>query len=314
MKYLRQFNEIGKNDIAIAGGKGANLGEMTRTGIPVPPGAVLTAEAYDRFMEINGIDAMSFANASLIRKAILQANIPTEIEQEVRNYYSCIGENSRVAVRSSATAEDLEDASFAGQQETYLNVTGIEELLQKVRECYASLWGDRAVSYRKNSGYDKQKVSLAVVIQKMIESEVSGVMFTSDPAGDRENIHINASYGLGETVVSGIVSPDEFICNRTGEILKTVTGSKEDEIIYGSEGKGTVRTAVSEERRKRRCISDAQVGALVRDGLKIEEHYGHPMDIEWAIKDGNIYILQARNITTIKENIAKVYTDKDFEG
>ncbi|MCR5323126.1 MAG: phosphoenolpyruvate synthase [Lachnospiraceae bacterium] len=314
MKYLRQFNEIGKNDIAIAGGKGANLGEMTRAGIPVPHGAVLTAEAYDRFMEINGIDPMRFDNASLIRKAILNADIPFEIEQEVRKYYSCIGENSRVAVRSSATAEDLEDASFAGQQETYLNVTGIEELLEKVRECYASLWGDRAVSYRKNSGYDKQKVSLAVVIQKMIESEVSGVMFTSDPAGDRENIHINASYGLGEAVVSGIVSPDEFICNRSGEVLRAVTGSKEDEIIYGSDGKGTVRTAVSEERRKRRCITDALVSTLVREGLKIEEHYGHPMDIEWAVKDGSIYILQARSITTIKENAVKVYTDKDFEG
>ncbi|MBP5332026.1 MAG: phosphoenolpyruvate synthase, partial [Lachnospiraceae bacterium] len=314
MKYLRLFNEIGKNDITIAGGKGANLGEMTQAGIPVPPGAVLTAEAYDSFMEANGIDPLVFVKASLIRKAILQAGIPSEIEQEIREYYAGLGESSRVAVRSSATAEDLEDASFAGQQETYLNVTGIEELLQKVKECYASLWGDRAVSYRKNSGYDKQKVSLAVVIQKMIESDMSGVMFTSDPAGDRENIHINASYGLGEAVVSGIVSPDEFICGRSGEILKTITGSKEEEIIYNPEGKGTVRIAVSEERRKRRCVTDAQVGTLVRKGIKIEEHYGHPMDIEWAIKDGNIYILQARSITTIKENAAKVYTDKDFEG
>ncbi|MCR5685147.1 MAG: phosphoenolpyruvate synthase [Lachnospiraceae bacterium] len=314
MKYLRQFNEIGKDDIAVAGGKGANLGEMTRAGIPVPPGAVLTAEAYDHFIESNGVDPVKTENAALLRKVIINADIPSDVEQEIRDYYSQFGENSRVAVRSSATAEDLEDASFAGQQETYLNVIGVDELLKKVRECYASLWGDRAVSYRKNSGYDKQKVSLAVVIQEMIESEVSGVMFTSDPAGDKENVHINASYGLGEAVVSGIVSPDEFICNRNGEIIRAVTGSKEEEIIYSSEGKGTVRVAVPEERRKRNSLDKAQVQALVREGLKIEEHYGHPMDIEWAIKDDNIYILQARSITTIKENAAKVYTDKDFEG
>ncbi len=314
MKYLKQFNAIGKNDIATAGGKGANLGEMTRAGIPVPPGAVLTADAYDYFMESSGIDPMSFDDAALIRNAILSASIPDGIEQELREYYAQLGENARLAVRSSATAEDLEDASFAGQQETYLNVTGIDELLQKVRECYASLWGDRAVSYRKKSGYDKQKTALAVVIQEMIESDVSGVMFTADPAGERENIHINASYGLGEAVVSGIVSPDEFICDRSGKILKAIIGSKEEEIVYGSDGRGTVRVPVSKERRDRKCIDNAQAAALVCEGLKIEEHYGHPMDIEWAIKDGRIYILQARSITTIKENAAKVYTDWDFEG
>ncbi len=314
MKYLKQFNEIGKGDITVAGGKGANLGEMTRAGIPVPLGAVLTAEAYDFFLESNDIEPMSFEKPSLIREAILTAVIPDAIENELRDYYAGLGENARVAIRSSATAEDLEDASFAGQQETYLNVTGIDDVLVKVRECYASLWGDRAVSYRKNSGYDKQKTALAVVIQQMIESDVSGVMFTADPAGDRKNIHINASYGLGEAVVSGIVSPDEFICSRSGEILKDITGSKEEEIVYGSDGKGTVRVAVPQERRGRKCIDNEQVAALVREGLKIEEHYAHPMDIEWAIKDDRIYILQARNITTIKETDVKVYTDKDFEG
>ena len=314
MKYLITFDEIGKDDIAIAGGKGANLGEMTHAGIPVPRGAVLTAEAYDLYMQDNYIDPDTYEEASRIREAILSGVIPAEITQEVKDYYDGLGSSVRVAVRSSATAEDLEDASFAGQQETYLNVRGTDELLAKVKECYASLWGDRAVSYRKNSGYDKQKVSLAVVIQEMVESETSGVMFTADPAGDPENIHINASYGLGEAVVSGIVSPDEYICARSGEIIRDITGSKAEEIIYGADGAGTVRVPVDEDRRKRKTLDKAQVSDLVCEGLKIETHYGHPMDIEWAIRDGRIYILQARSITTIKENVAKVYTKEDFEG
>lgn len=314
MRFIKKFNEIKKEDIATAGGKGANLGEMTRAGIPVPPGAVLTAEAYDLFMEANGIDPKDYENAAEIRKAILSAEIPSEIEQEIRGFNDSLGTETRVAVRSSATAEDLEDASFAGQQETYLNVTGIEELLTKVRECYASLWGDRAVKYRKETGYDKQKTSLAVVIQEMIESDVSGVMFTADPAGKRENVHINASYGLGEAVVSGIVSPDEYICSRAGEIIRSVTGSKEEEIIYSKEGKGTVRAAVSKERRDRLTLDAGQVRELVSAGMRIEEHYGHPMDIEWAIRDGRIYILQARSITTLKEDKAKTFTDADFAG
>ncbi|MCR5734813.1 MAG: phosphoenolpyruvate synthase, partial [Lachnospiraceae bacterium] len=314
-KYIKLFEEIGKEDVDEAGGKGANLGEMTKAGIPVPPGGVLLSGAYDVYMSSNGIDPLTYDKAADLRNAIIQGTIPKEAEDEIRGFYEALcGKGSRVAVRSSATAEDLEDASFAGQQETYLNVTGIDMLLEKVKECYASLWADRAVSYRRNSGYDRMKVSLAVVIQQMIESEAAGVMFTSDPAGDRKNIHINASYGLGEAVVSGTVSPDEYICSRQGEVLKAVTGSKEEEIIYDHEKGGTKRVSVDEYRRKQQALKRDQISALASEGIRIEEHYGHPMDIEWAVKDGRIYILQARSITTLKEEEIRVFTEEDFKG
>ncbi|MCR4807680.1 MAG: phosphoenolpyruvate synthase [Lachnospiraceae bacterium] len=314
-KYIRAFEDIRKEDIKDAGGKGANLGEMTSAGIQVPPGGVLLSQAYDAYMSSNGIDPLMYDNAKDLRKAITDGSIPDDIKEEIRGFYETVcGPGSRVAVRSSATAEDLEDASFAGQQETYLNVTGIDMLLEKVKECYASLWGDRAVSYRKNSGYDREKVALAVVIQQMIESDSAGVMFTSDPAGDKENVHINASYGLGEAVVSGIVSPDEYILSRDGRIIKKVIGSKEVKIIYDPENRGTMQVPVDENERSRAVIDDKTLAELVAEGLRIEEHYGHPMDIEWAMKDGRICILQARSITTIKENTVKTFTERDFEG
>ena len=314
MRFIKAFEEIRKGDIAIAGGKGANLGEMTQAGITVPPGVVLTADAYDFFMEAGGIEPQKFESASQIRSAILSAKMPAEIESEIREFCGTLEEGARMAVRSSATAEDLDDASFAGQQETYLNVIGTDNVLTKIRECYASLWGDRAVSYRKNSGYDKQKTSLAVVIQQMVESESAGVMFTSDPAGNRENNHINAAYGLGEAVVSGIVSPDEYICTKEGTVIKQVTGSKEVEIIYDAENGGTKKVSVDESRRKQSVLNKEQIAALVKEGVRIEKHYGHPMDIEWAVKSGRIYILQARSITTLKEHTGKTFTEKDFEG
>lgn len=314
MRFIKAFDEIRKGDIAIAGGKGANLGEMTQAGITVPPGVVLTADAYDFFMEAGGIEPQKFESTAQIRSAILSTKMPEEIEAEIREFCGTLEEGARMAVRSSATAEDLDDASFAGQQETYLNVIGTDNVLIKIRECYASLWGDRAVSYRKNSGYDKQKTSLAVVIQQMVESESAGVMFTSDPAGDRENIHINAAYGLGEAVVSGIVSPDEYICTKEGTVIKQITGSKEVEIIYDADNGGTGKVPVDDNRRKLSVLSKEQIAALVKEGVRIEKHYGHPMDIEWAVKSGRIYILQARSITTLKEHTGKTFTEKDFEG
>lgn len=314
MRFIKAFDEIRKGDIAIAGGKGANLGEMTQAGITVPPGVVLTADAYDFFMEAGGIEPQKIESTAQIRSAILSTKMPEEIEAEIREFCGTLEEGARMAVRSSATAEDLDDASFAGQQETYLNVIGTDNVLIKIRECYASLWGDRAVSYRKNSGYDKQKTSLAVVIQQMVESESAGVMFTSDPAGDRENIHINAAYGLGEAVVSGIVSPDEYICTKEGTVIKQITGSKEVEIIYDADNGGTRKVSVDESRRKQSVLNKEQIAALVKEGVRIEKHYGHPMDIEWAVKSGRIYILQARSITTLKEHTGKTFTEKDFEG
>ncbi|MCR4657706.1 MAG: phosphoenolpyruvate synthase [Lachnospiraceae bacterium] len=308
--FILSFDMIGKGDVFTAGGKGANLGEMTRAGIAVPAGGVLTAQAYDHYMDANSIDTEGITEdgAKALRDKITGGTFPDDMKKEIIEFYRSLG-SGRVAVRSSATAEDLEDASFAGQQETYLNVRGEEELLQKIKECYASLWGDRAVNYRKNRGYDSQKVALAVVIQQMVESESAGVLFTKDPSQLTDDIVINASYGLGEAVVSGMVSPDEYRCDRKGKIRKCTIGTKEVMIVYS--GDGTKRTAVDEKMQKNRVLSDEMTGRLSEEALKIEAHYGHPMDIEWAVRDNNIYILQARSITTI-DNEKPAFTEEDF--
>ena len=317
-KYILSFRDIRKSDVAIAGGKGANLGEMTAAGIPVPEGAVLCAAAYDRFVRENGIDAAELLQKSAseeeaseaIRRRILSASLPGDIRSEVLEFYRSLGDGARVAVRSSATAEDLEDASFAGQQETYLNVCSEDVLLEKVKACYASLWGARAIHYRRASGHGCEQVSLAVVLQRMVESESAGVLFTRDPSGRSDELRINASYGLGEAVVSGIVSPDEYAVDRSGAILRVVVGSKAEKIVYSPSG--TDRVPVPEADRKRRVLNDEAVRALVKQALGIEAHYGRPMDIEWAIQDGRVYILQARAITTLSDAANPAFTEADF--
>ena len=303
--YIQKFQDITKEDIVTAGGKGANLGEMVRAGIPVPPGGVLTVAAYEYFMEENKISVTG--QPAQVREAIREGQIPEKVKEEVLTFYHSLGENVRVAVRSSATAEDLNDASFAGQQETYLNVQGDIMLLDCIKACYASLWGDRAVSYRREKHYDGQPVALAVVIQLMVESQVAGVLFTKNPTtGNAEEVLLNASYGLGESVVSGSVSPDELVCSTEGEIRKQVIGSKETMVVYGE--RQTVTVPVPAEDRARLSVTPSQVQALVKLGKKIEAHYGKPMDIEWAIVENKLYILQARAITTgdaekIEENL-----------
>jgi len=316
MKMLiRDFQEITKEDVETAGGKGANLGEMTMAGIPVPAGFVLTSGAYLAFLKENGLEewirerflgtygeekqdtAKLLEAAEEIRKRILGSRLPRKAAGELLERYRQMGA-PRVAVRSSATAEDLADASFAGQQETYLNVCGEEALLQKVLECYASLWGDRAVVYRQKQGYDSSRAAIAVVIQQMVESDGAGVLFTVNPStGNKEEMQINASYGLGEAVVSGRVTPDEYICDRNGAVKSCILGSKEMEIVYDSHG--TKEIPVSEERRRARALTEREIKKLVDAALRVEAHYGTPMDIEWAVKDGVIYILQARAITTL---------------
>ena len=235
------------------------------------------------------------------RKKIITGHFPAQLEKEIRNKYAELGETARVAVRSSATAEDLPDASFAGQQETYLNVQGIEDVLIQIRHCYASLWGERAVRYRFNQGYNQSAVAIAVVIQEMVESEKAGVLFTVNPVTqNKDEMQINASYGLGESVVSGRVTVDSYIVNKSGDIREVTIGSKETQIIYGDTN--TKEESVSEEKRTARTLNDSEIAALVSAALKIEKHYGMPMDIEWAIQKNEIYILQARAITTLKNN------------
>ncbi|WP_181899347.1 PEP/pyruvate-binding domain-containing protein [Lachnotalea glycerini] len=309
-QFIIGFEKICKDDVNIAGGKGANLGEMTKAGIPVPEGVVLTAQAYECYMKDNGIDQASM-NADAIRKAILEGEIPSAICEEVTMFYHSLGAGAQVAVRSSATAEDLEDASFAGQQETYLNVSNDKELLDKIKQCYSSLWGDRAVTYRHRQGYDHQKVSLAVVIQRMVKSDCAGVIFTANTSGNANEILINASYGLGEAVVSGLVTPDEYLCGRSGEVLRVTIGSKKEQIVYGMQGTKTV--TVPENLRSIQVLTEGEIQTLVKKSMEIEVHYGHPMDIEWAFAEGSLYILQARSITTTSTQHEEL-GDEDFKG
>lgn len=312
---ILDFNEIKKEDVLTVGGKGANLGEMTSAKINVPSGFVITADAYRDFLKVNAIDSLIengikksaddekilLNEAEHFRGKIKSGKFPEQLENAIREKYFNLGNNTRVAVRSSATAEDLPDASFAGQQETYLNVQGIESVLNGVRNCYASLWGNRAVSYRFHQGYDQTSVSIAVVIQEMIESEKSGVLFTVNPVNKKENeMQINASFGLGESVVSGRVTADSYIIDKSGNIIEVNIGSKETQIIYGD--KETVEVSVNSDKRKTRALNDREILELMKCGLEIEKHYGMPMDIEWAIKNDIVYILQARAITTLKNS------------
>ncbi|MDU6182777.1 MAG: PEP/pyruvate-binding domain-containing protein [Anaerococcus vaginalis] len=321
---ILDFNEIKKEDVLIVGGKGANLGEMTSAKINVPSGFVITADAYRDFLKVNAIDTIIkngikksaddekilLNEAEHFRGKIKSGKFPEQLENAIREKYFNLGNNTRVAVRSSATAEDLPDASFAGQQETYLNVQGIESVLNGVRNCYASLWGNRAVSYRFHQGYDQTSVSIAVVIQEMIESEKSGVLFTVNPVNKKENeMQINASFGLGESVVSGRVTADSYIIDKSGNIIEVNIGSKETQIIYGD--KETVEVSVNSDKRKTRALNDREILELMKCGLEIEKHYGMPMDIEWAIKNDIVYILQARAITTLK-NSKNDITDNDL--
>ena len=310
---ILDFTQIHNDDILIAGGKGANLGEMTAAGINVPKGFVITANAYREFLKENRIDEIisrTLAEAQAdeqalqsaageFREKITAGHFSAQLEKEIRAKYAELGEFARVAVRSSATAEDLPDASFAGQQESYLNVQGIEDVLIYIRRCYASLWGERAVSYRFNQGYDQSAVAIAVVIQEMVESEKAGVLFTLNPVThNQDEMQLNASYGLGESVVSGRVTADSYIVNKSGAIIKVTIGSKETQIVYAD--KHTKEEPVSLEKKAARALNDTEIAGLVQAGLKIEKHYGMPMDIEWAIQNNEIYIVQARAITALK--------------
>lgn len=347
MNTVLDFQEIKKEDVMTAGGKGANLGEMTAAGIAVPGGFVVTADAYKAFIKENHLEEMFRKElteagkdeaklldaAKKFRHAISKGKLPEEVEKAVREKYAQLGEQARVAVRSSATAEDLPDASFAGQQETYLNVRGAEAVLTQIRNCYASLWGNRAVCYRSNQGYDQLSVALAVVIQKMVESEKAGVLFTVNPINQNpDEMQINASYGLGESVVSGKVTADSYLCDKQGKVKSCQIGSKETQIIYADtqgtaaianaqctpddvitsdaqkttgDTAATKEVAVSEKMQKARCLNDEEIAVLCAEALRIEKHYGCPMDIEWAIAGGSVYILQARAITTLHTDNAE---------
>lgn len=311
MSYTTSFPKLSKNNIPIAGGKGANLGEMTAVGFPVPSGFVLTTRAYDAFVQAHGLqqqivdlartvsadDPQSSEVASeKIKQLFLAAEMPADIAEVVMAANDKLGETA-VAVRSSATAEDLIDASFAGQQETYLNVQGKDALLEAVKKCWASLWTARAITYRLKQEIAPDDVSLAVVVQKQIASEVSGVAFSLNPNNnDYDEAVINSNFGLGESIVSGLVTPDNFVVSKvTGKIIEKQLANKEYVLISKADG-GMEEITLADP--KQASLTDAQVIALTKLVTNVEAHYNLPMDIEWAYADGELYLLQARPITT----------------
>ena len=323
MKRIVSISDLGKNDIDIAGGKGANLGELVAAGFNVPPGFVLTTAAYDYFLESSKIgervkemlakvDANSEASlqeASVkIRELFDTVEIPTDLKEQVLASHKAMFKGKKmglVAVRSSATAEDLPTASFAGQQDTYLNVESPEELLDKVRKCWSSLYTPRAIYYRVTKGFEHSKVKLAVVVQKMINSEISGIMFTVDPNSEMPHIIIEAGYGLGEALVGGKVTPDTYVVDKFHDkILNKRIAKQTWKLVRGRDGE-CEKADVPEEMRNAQKMTDEQILALGEIGRNIEAHYDRPMDIEWCIEEKVMYIVQARPVTTLSSNGGK---------
>ncbi|HZE40648.1 MAG TPA: PEP/pyruvate-binding domain-containing protein [Stackebrandtia sp.] len=291
---VMSFSDIADDDFDAVGGKTANLAILTKAGFPVPPGFCVTTAAYQRIAEAADVPGSLSGErlAATARERILAAAVPAELADAIRGLA-----DGPVAVRSSATAEDLPYASFAGQQDTFLNVVGPEAVLEAVRRCWASLWTDRAVAYRDANDIDHARVRLAVVIQRMVDAEVAGVMFTANPVtGRRHQSVIDASPGLGEAVVSGAVNPDHFVVDADGAIVERRLGDKRLAIRPSPDG-GTRTVETSAEQA---CLDDARIRALAELGARVEEHYGSPQDTEWAVDaDGKLWLTQARPITTL---------------
>ncbi|WP_370589190.1 phosphoenolpyruvate synthase [Thermoactinomyces sp. CICC 10521] len=312
-RYVLSFHDIDHASLPYVGGKGANLGELTKAGFPVPAGFCVTTSAYRRFIhessEMDGyfrqleqLDAGQLEPireiGQKIREHLHTLPIPDEIRNALIEAWQEAGNDAAYAVRSSATAEDLPTASFAGQQETYLNVKGEQQLLQAVKQCWSSLFTDRAIIYRIKNGFDHRNVLLSVVVQQMVFPDVSGILFTADPiTGHRRTVSIDASFGLGEALVSGIVSADLYqVCS--GKIVRKKIADKQKAIFPLPEG-GTKTCDLPHEQRNEQALADRDILALAELGKKIEAHYGSPQDIEWCLADGRFFILQSRPITSL---------------
>ena len=317
--YLAWFDEIPDGELAMAaGGKGASLCRMSRAGLPVPEGFIVRSEMFNAFMEANGLwdyvfeklgtidfssDASLIAVSAEIRQKIIDCPVPQEMAEDIVGHYSKIGSGSEpVAVRSSGTAEDLDDASFAGQQETFLFVIGNDDVVKFIKECWASLYNDRAIFYRREKKFDERSISIAVVVQRMVSAQKAGVMFTSNPiTNDYHTVVLEAAWGLGEAIVSGIVTPDNlWIDKRTGEVTTEYISEKETMVVRLSERGGTKEEPVPEELREAPVLSEEERNQLVDLARRIEGFYNKPEDIEWAIVDGQVFLLQSRPITTMK--------------
>ena len=332
--YVQKFEDLNKSDIGIAGGKGANLGELTQAGIPVPPGFVVTAETYEKFMEDSGIndkvldilDQIDINNtkalqaaAEEIKSIIIETPIPDDMVMFIKEAYNhlCqrVGEDDTdVAIRSSATAEDLPEASFAGQQDTFLHVSGDEEVIDYIRKCWASLFEARAIFYREENNFEHSKVLIAVVVQKMAIADKAGVMFTVNPSTGEEIALIEGSWGLGEAVVSGDVTPDNYQVDKTNNEIINVTIS-DKKVMYTNDETGTsIKVDVPEKMRMERVLSDKELIELTEMGKRVQAHYGEPMDTEWAFERDNLFLLQARPITTLDGDAPAAADDDGVDG
>ena len=332
--YVQKFEDLNKSDIGIAGGKGANLGELTQAGIPVPPGFVVTAETYEKFMEDSGINDKVLdildqidindtkalqAAAEEIKSIIIETPIPDDMVMFIKEAYNQLcqrvgEEDTDVAIRSSATAEDLPEASFAGQQDTFLHVSGDEEVIEYIRKCWASLFEARAIFYREENNFEHSKVLIAVVVQKMAIADKAGVMFTVNPSTGEEIALIEGSWGLGEAVVSGDVTPDNYQVDKTNNEIINVTIS-DKKVMYTNDESGTsVKVNVPENLRMERVLSDDELIELTEMGKRVQAHYGEPMDTEWAFERDNLFLLQARPITTLDSDAPAADDDAGVEG
>ncbi len=315
MKLTLNFTELGKNDAMIAGGKGASLGEMTQAGIPVPPGFVVLSTTFDEFIkeadliqeidaiidgvdhkQISSVDKASEKIQGLIKNAIMPEGIATEIKSKFKDL-----DTEFVAVRSSATAEDGADNAWAGQLDSFLN-TKEDNLLEKVQHCWASLFTPRAIFYRFEKGLHTTKISVAVVVQKMVNSEVSGIAFSVHPVTeDRNQMIIEAGFGLGEAIVSGQITPDSYVVEKEPRNILDINVSSQTRALYRVETGGNEWIDVAEPKASSQVLTEAQISEFADLIMKIENHYGFPCDIEWAFEKGRFYIVQSRPITTLSE-------------
>ncbi len=340
--FVKWFSEINKDSIKFVGGKGANLGEIYNLKVPVPLGFVVTAQAYDYFIreaqikdkimkllgkiDYNKTTELDKATKQ-IRELITNAKLPKDLEDEIIESYGNLdtGDSSSlneflkktpedlfVAVRSSATAEDLADASFAGQQDSYLNIKGRDSLLEHIKKCFASLFTSRATYYRNKKGFKHEETSLAVVIQKMVDSDKSGVLFSTDPTYKNDDIIIEAVYGLGEGIVSGMITPDKYVLSKKLKILDKKIADKKIAVTRNSGG-DKVEVKLTEERSHAQVLKEEELRKLSQIALQLEEHYKKPQDIEFAIENGEIFIVQTRAITTTQNKIESG-ASKKIEG
>ncbi len=315
---LVDLREVGRGALPLVGGKGANLGALLGAGFDVPPGFCLTTAAYGRFTasaagwiaeRLAGLDpddtrALDTASAE-IRARLEALPVPVDLAEAATQSYRALGllpdgrGEPAVAVRSSATAEDLPDASFAGQQDTLLNIAGADALLAAIKRCWSSLWTPRAIAYRARNGFRHEQVALSVIVQAMVDAEVAGVLFTADPLnGTRTHLVVNAAWGLGEAIVGGLVTPDTWTLDRDGRVLGSERGEQAVMVAYAPGG-GTVERAVPAELRARPCLDAGQLRDLAALGVRAERFFGAPQDIEWAVAGGRLWLLQSRPITTL---------------